>query len=116
MTFRSFRLCAQLAEVKVRILEAKQTLEDFITAQEFSRAAELKDTITELENRRNAILQEIAASSQPVDKEVHGEKVSHRKHHHHHRHHCFSVERFSSWNKKTFLFFSRMIQRLSCGV
>lgn len=75
MTFRSFRLCAQLAEVKVRILEAKQTLEDFITAQEFSRAAELKDTITELENRRNAILQEIAASSQPVDKEVHGEKV-----------------------------------------
>ncbi|XP_027139073.1 condensin complex subunit 3 isoform X2 [Larimichthys crocea] len=70
----SRRQQVQLAEVKVRILEAKQTLEDFITAQEFSRAAELKDTITELENRRNAILQEIAASSQPVDKEVHGEK------------------------------------------
>ncbi|TKS68157.1 Condensin complex subunit 3 [Collichthys lucidus] len=70
----SRRQQVQLAEVKVRILEAKQTLEDFIIAQEFSRAAELKDTITELENRRNAILQEIAASSQPVEKEVHGEK------------------------------------------
>ncbi|XP_041789440.1 condensin complex subunit 3 isoform X2 [Chelmon rostratus] len=64
----------QLAEVKVRILEAKQTLEDCITAQEFSRAAELKDSITELENRRNRIIQEIAESTQPADKEVRTEK------------------------------------------
>ncbi|KAG8014791.1 Condensin complex subunit 3 [Nibea albiflora] len=70
----SRRQQVQLAEVKVRILEAKQTLEDCITAQEFSRAAELKDSITELENRRNTILQEIAESNQPVDKEAHGEK------------------------------------------
>lgn len=59
----------------MRILEAKQSLEDYITAQEFSRAAELKDSITELENRRNQVIQEIAASSQPADKEVHNEKV-----------------------------------------
>ncbi|GAA6214708.1 condensin complex subunit 3 [Lates japonicus] len=70
----SRRQQVQLAEVKVRILEAKQTLEDFITAQEFSRAAELKDSITELENRRNQILQEIAESSQPADKETRTEK------------------------------------------
>ncbi|XP_040891064.1 condensin complex subunit 3 [Toxotes jaculatrix] len=64
----------QLAEVKVRILEAKQTLEDCITAQEFSRAAELKESITELENRRNQIVQEISESSQPADKEIRTEK------------------------------------------
>ncbi|XP_070777974.1 condensin complex subunit 3 isoform X2 [Enoplosus armatus] len=70
----SRRQQVQLAEVKVRILEAKQTLEDFITAQEFSRAAELKDSITELENRRNCIIQEMAESSQPADKEIRTEK------------------------------------------
>lgn len=65
----------QLAEVKVRVLEAKQALEDCITAQEFSRAAELKDSITNLENQRNQILQEISESSQPAEKEVRIEKV-----------------------------------------
>ncbi|KAM7419228.1 hypothetical protein PAMA_016375 [Pampus argenteus] len=70
----SRRQQVQLAEVKVRILEAKQALEDCITAQEFSRAAELKDSITELENRRNQVIQEIAASSQPTDKEARTEK------------------------------------------
>ncbi len=65
----------QLAEVKVRILEAKQTLEDCISAQEFGRAAELKDTITELENCRNQIIKGIAESSQPADKDVRTEKV-----------------------------------------
>ncbi|KAM7394250.1 hypothetical protein PAMP_021063 [Pampus punctatissimus] len=65
----SRRQQVQLAEVKVRILEAKQALEDCITAQEFSRAAELKDSITELENHRNQVIQEIAESSQPTDKD-----------------------------------------------
>ncbi|XP_068607209.1 condensin complex subunit 3 [Brachionichthys hirsutus] len=64
----------QLAEVKVRLLEAKQALEESIAAQEFNRAAELKDSIEELENRRNRIVQEIAASCQPADKEVRSEK------------------------------------------
>lgn len=59
----------------MRIIEAKQTLEDCISAQEFSRAAELKDSIMELENHRNLILQEIAESNQPADKEVRTEKV-----------------------------------------
>lgn len=59
----------------MRILEAKQSLEDSITAQDFGRAAELKDSITELENRRNQIIQEAAESSQPIDKEVRAEKV-----------------------------------------
>ncbi|XP_034714051.1 condensin complex subunit 3 isoform X1 [Etheostoma cragini] len=70
----SRRQQVQLAEVKVSILEAKQTLEDCITTQDFSRAAELKDAITELENRRNQIIQEIAESNQPADKEPRTEK------------------------------------------
>lgn len=65
----------QLAEVKVRLLEAKQTLEECISTQDFSRAAQLKDSITELENRRDQILQEMETSSQGADKEVRGEKV-----------------------------------------
>uniref|UniRef100_A0A673CKB7 Non-SMC condensin I complex, subunit G n=1 Tax=Sphaeramia orbicularis TaxID=375764 RepID=A0A673CKB7_9TELE len=64
----------QLAEVKVHILETKQALEDCISTQEFNRAAELKDSISELENRRNQIIQEIAESNQPVDKEMCSEK------------------------------------------
>ncbi|XP_020511331.2 condensin complex subunit 3 isoform X2 [Labrus bergylta] len=70
----SRRQQVQLAEVKVRIMEANQTLEDCIAAQDFSRAAGLKDTITELENRRNNVIQEIAASSQQADKETRVEK------------------------------------------
>lgn len=65
----------QLAEVKVRILEAKQTLEECIAAQDFSRAAELKDSITELDNRRNQIIQETQESIHPAEKEVRVEKV-----------------------------------------
>ncbi|XP_034045093.1 condensin complex subunit 3 [Thalassophryne amazonica] len=70
----SRRQQVQLAEVKVRIMEAKQALEDCITGQEFSRAAELKDSITELENQRNQFIQDIAVSSQPADKEARTEK------------------------------------------
>ncbi|CAG5939591.1 unnamed protein product [Menidia menidia] len=64
----------KLAEVKVRIMEAKQTLEDCIVAQDFSQAAELKSSITDLEARRNQIIQEMAESNQPADKEVRSEK------------------------------------------
>lgn len=73
-----YNLClhpTQLAEVKVRILEAKQALEECISAQDFSRAAELKDSIMELENRRNQILKEIEESSHGGDREVRTEKV-----------------------------------------
>uniref|UniRef100_A0A8C7J263 Non-SMC condensin I complex subunit G n=1 Tax=Oncorhynchus kisutch TaxID=8019 RepID=A0A8C7J263_ONCKI len=57
-----------LAEVKVGILEAKQALEECISNQEFNRAAELKDSITDLENLRNNILQE--ENTQQDDKET----------------------------------------------
>ncbi|XP_036972519.1 condensin complex subunit 3 [Acanthopagrus latus] len=70
----SRRQQVQLAEVKVRIMEAKQTLEDCITAQEFNRAADIKNSIAEFENRRNQIIQEIAESSQPADKDIRTEK------------------------------------------
>ncbi|XP_078799572.1 condensin complex subunit 3-like isoform X1 [Oryzias latipes] len=70
----SRRQQVKLAEVKVQILEAKQTLEDCIAAQEFSRAAELKESITRLEESRNQILQDIAEGSQPTDKEPRAEK------------------------------------------
>lgn len=65
----------QLAEVKVRIMEAKQTLEDCISAQEFNRAADIKNSVAELENQRNQIIQEMTESSQPADKDVRTEKV-----------------------------------------
>ncbi|KAM8879313.1 condensin complex subunit 3 isoform 3-T6 [Spinachia spinachia] len=70
----SRRQQVQLAQVKVRILEAKQSLEDSIAAQDFSRAAVLKDSIAELENQRNQILQETTESCQPADKETGAEK------------------------------------------
>ncbi|KAM4604222.1 condensin complex subunit 3 [Polymixia lowei] len=70
----SRRQQVKLAEVKVRFLEAKQALEDCISAQDFGRAAELKNSITELENQRNQIIQDIAESSQPADKEIRTEK------------------------------------------
>lgn len=66
----------QLAEVKVRILEANQTLEDAIAAQDFSRAAELKDVILGLENQRNQIVKEIAKSNQMAEREAPTEKVA----------------------------------------
>lgn len=65
--------------MKVRILEAKQALEDFIAAQEFSRAAELKEVLTGLENQRNQIVKEIAESNQPADREAPTEKVRTRR-------------------------------------
>ncbi|KAJ8399327.1 hypothetical protein AAFF_G00413650 [Aldrovandia affinis] len=61
----------RLAEVKVRIFEAKQTLEDCIASQDFSRAADLKDAITELENLKNQLLKE---AEEPEMKEVRVEK------------------------------------------
>ncbi|XP_061685644.1 condensin complex subunit 3 isoform X2 [Syngnathoides biaculeatus] len=64
----------QLAEVKVRIMEAKQALEESVGAQDFGRAAQLKDVIAEQENRRNQILREIEASVQTVDNEIRAEK------------------------------------------
>uniref|UniRef100_A0A674AFH4 Non-SMC condensin I complex, subunit G n=1 Tax=Salmo trutta TaxID=8032 RepID=A0A674AFH4_SALTR len=65
----------KLAEVKVSIHEAKQALEECISNQEFTRAAELKDSITDLENLRNNILQEENTDTQQEDKESRTEKT-----------------------------------------
>uniref|UniRef100_A0A3Q2YK40 Non-SMC condensin I complex, subunit G n=1 Tax=Hippocampus comes TaxID=109280 RepID=A0A3Q2YK40_HIPCM len=70
----SRRQQVQLAEIKVRIIEIKQALEECIAAQDFGRAAQLKDSITEQENQRNKVLEEIAASAQPADNEIRTEK------------------------------------------
>ncbi|XP_047672085.1 condensin complex subunit 3 isoform X1 [Tachysurus fulvidraco] len=62
----------RLAEVKVCIMECKQQLEDCISAQDFSRAAELKNSITELEELKNQLAQE-NTHTEP-SKEQHAEK------------------------------------------
>ncbi|KAM9449510.1 condensin complex subunit 3 isoform 1-T1 [Clarias gariepinus] len=62
----------RLAEVKVCIMECKQQLEDCISAQDFGRAAELKNSITELEDLRNQLVQE-NTHTEPA-KEQHAEK------------------------------------------
>lgn len=58
----------------MQIMEAKQTLEDCISCQDFSRAAELKDSISQLEELKNQLALE---ASQPAEniKELRVEKV-----------------------------------------
>ncbi|MCJ8749069.1 hypothetical protein PDJAM_G00172130 [Pangasius djambal] len=62
----------RLAEVKVCIMECKQQLEECISVQDFSRAAELKSSITELEELKNQLAQE-NMDTEPA-KEQHAEK------------------------------------------
>uniref|UniRef100_A0A8C5SYH6 Non-SMC condensin I complex subunit G n=1 Tax=Malurus cyaneus samueli TaxID=2593467 RepID=A0A8C5SYH6_9PASS len=61
----------KLAEIKVKLFEAKQALEECITLQDFNRASVLKDQITELEHTKNDLLK---AAEQPEIKEIHVEK------------------------------------------
>ncbi|NXK94704.1 CND3 protein, partial [Formicarius rufipectus] len=61
----------KLAEIKVKLFEAKQALEECITLQDFNRASVLKEQITELENTKNGL---IKAAEQPEIKEMHVEK------------------------------------------
>lgn len=63
----------KIAEVKVHIMEAKQTLEDCISAQDFGRAAELKERISELEDQRTQLVTE-ATQPSVREKEVRVEK------------------------------------------
>ncbi|KFQ13345.1 Condensin complex subunit 3, partial [Leptosomus discolor] len=48
----------KLAEIKVKLLEAKEALEECITLQDFNKASVLKETITELEHRKNDLIKE----------------------------------------------------------
>ncbi|XP_032542329.1 condensin complex subunit 3 [Chiroxiphia lanceolata] len=61
----------KLAEIKVKLFEAKQALEECITLQDFNRASVLKEQITELEHTKNDL---IKAGEQCEIKEMHVEK------------------------------------------
>ncbi|NXG24149.1 CND3 protein, partial [Grallaria varia] len=61
----------KLAEIKVKLFEAKQALEECITQQDFNRASVLKEQITELEHTKNDL---IKAAEQPEIKEMRVEK------------------------------------------
>ncbi|XP_041131709.1 condensin complex subunit 3-like [Polyodon spathula] len=61
----------KLAEVKVKLMETRQMLEDCIAVQDFSQASELKDKITEFESLKNQLMKE---AEEPEMKEVRMEK------------------------------------------
>ncbi|NXW51414.1 CND3 protein, partial [Nyctiprogne leucopyga] len=61
----------KLAEIKVKLFEAKEALEQCITLQDFSTASVLKDKITELEQTKNDLIKE---AEQPEIKEMRVEK------------------------------------------
>ncbi|XP_066173284.1 condensin complex subunit 3 [Sylvia atricapilla] len=61
----------KLAEVKVKLFEAKQALEECITLQDFNKASVLKEEITELEHKKNDL---IKAAEQAEIKEIRVEK------------------------------------------
>ncbi|NXN62984.1 CND3 protein, partial [Himantopus himantopus] len=61
----------KLAEIKVKLLEAKEALEECITLQDFNRASVLKETINDLEQRKNDLLKE---AEQPEIRETRVEK------------------------------------------
>ncbi|KFO70647.1 Condensin complex subunit 3 [Cuculus canorus] len=61
----------KLAEIKVKLFEAKGALEECITLQDFSRASVLKEKITELEQIKNDLIKE---AEQPEIKEMRVEK------------------------------------------
>lgn len=61
-----------MAELKVKLIEAKEALEKCITLQDFKQASELKEEIKALEDARVNLLKE---TEQLEIKEVHVEKV-----------------------------------------
>ncbi|NXD20422.1 CND3 protein, partial [Spelaeornis formosus] len=61
----------KLAEIKVKLFEAKQALEECITLQDFNRASVLKEQITELEHTKNDLLK---STEQAEIKEMRVEK------------------------------------------
>ncbi|XP_065490302.1 condensin complex subunit 3 isoform X1 [Caloenas nicobarica] len=61
----------KLAEIKVKLFEAKEALEQCITVQDFNRASVLKEQITELERTKNDL---IKAAEEPEINEMRVEK------------------------------------------
>lgn len=61
-----------MAEIKVKLIEAKEALANCITLQDFNQASELKEKIKALEDDKAKLLKE----TEPLEiKEVHVEKV-----------------------------------------
>lgn len=61
-----------MAEIKVKLIEAKEALENCIAIQDFDQASKLKEEIKTLEDARINLLKE---TEQLEIKEVHTEKV-----------------------------------------
>ncbi|NXD73870.1 CND3 protein, partial [Eolophus roseicapillus] len=61
----------KLAEIKVKLFEAKAALEECITLQDFNKASVLKEKITELEHIKNDLIKEV---EQPEIEEMRVEK------------------------------------------
>ncbi|NXV14089.1 CND3 protein, partial [Cepphus grylle] len=61
----------KLAEIKVKLFEAKEALEECITLQDFNKASVLKEKITELEHNKSDLIKE---AEQPEIKEMRVEK------------------------------------------
>ncbi|XP_019509781.1 PREDICTED: condensin complex subunit 3 isoform X3 [Hipposideros armiger] len=61
----------KMAEIKVKLIEAKEALENCITLQDFNQASELKEKIRALEDDKSNLLKE---TEQLEIKEVHVEK------------------------------------------
>ncbi|XP_031571204.1 condensin complex subunit 3-like [Actinia tenebrosa] len=59
----------QLATIKVKLMELNDELENCVNNQDFSKAAELKQQITEIEESRNAINESSASVSMAVREE-----------------------------------------------
>ncbi|NXY18527.1 CND3 protein, partial [Atrichornis clamosus] len=61
----------KLAEIKIKLWEAKQALEECLALQDYNRASVLQEQITELEHTKNDL---IKAAEQPEIKEMRVEK------------------------------------------
>lgn len=65
-------LLLQIANIRVKLNELKEILDETVRSQDFSRAAEVKQSISELEAERNQLLD----LPQTQTEEIRTEKVS----------------------------------------
>jgi len=59
----------QLAPIKVKLMQISDELENCVSTQDFTKAAELKQQITELEDERSAINESVSSVSMAVRQE-----------------------------------------------
>lgn len=65
-------ICIIFADIRVKLNELKEILDETVRSQDFSRAAEVKQSISELEAERNQLLD----LPQTQTEEIRTEKVS----------------------------------------